>query len=156
MTPGRLHSINVSGGGVPKLACDACAVRRGGLEGDRQRDLENHGGPERAVSIYSIELIEALRSEGHPIAPGTIGENLTLAGLPWSEMHPGVRIEVGEVELECASYAAPCQIIAASFSDGRVVRVSEKVNPGWSRLYARVLKVGTLRVGDRARILEAT
>jgi len=150
----RLHSINVSNGGVPKLPRESCVVRRGGLEGDRQRDLENHGGAERAVSVYSLELIEALRAEGHPIAPGTIGENLTLAGLPWKEMRPGVRLEVGEVVLECMSYAAPCQIIAASFSDGRVVRVSEKVNPGWSRLYARVLKEGTLQVGDRVRMLQ--
>ena len=153
MAEARLHSINVSNGGVPKLPRESCAVRSNGLEGDRQRDLENHGGPERAVSIYSMELIEALRSEGHPIAPGTIGENLTFAGLPWKEMRPGVRLEVGEVVLECVSYAAPCQIIAASFSDGRVVRVSEKVSPGWSRLYARVLKDGTLRVGDRVRML---
>ena len=156
MTEARLHSINVSNGGVPKLPRETCTVHRNGLVGDRQRDLENHGGSERAVSVYSMELIEALRAEGHPIAPGTIGENLTLAGLPWKEMRPGMRIEVGEAVLEFASYAAPCQIIAASFSDGRVVRVSEKVNPGWSRLYARVLKEGTLRVGDRARILKTT
>ena len=154
MTEARLHSINVSNGGVPKRPRETCAVHRNGLEGDRQRDLENPGGSERAVSVYSMELIEALRAEGHPIAPGTIGENLTLAGLPWNEMRPGLRIEVGEVVLELASYAAPCQIIAASFSDGRVVRVSEKVHPGWSRLYARVLKEGTLRVGDRVRMLQ--
>jgi len=153
MTEARVHSINVSDGGVPKLPRETCAVRRGGLEGDRQRDLENHGGSDRAVSLYSMERIEALRAEGHPIAPGTIGENLTLAGLPWNEIRPGTRIAVGEVELELASYAAPCQIIAGSFSDGRVVRVSEKVNPGWSRFYARVLKEGTLRIGDRVRIL---
>ena len=155
MTEARLHSINVSGGGVPKMPRESCVVRRNGLEGDRQRDLENHGGPARAVSVYSMERIEALRAEGHPIAPGTIGENLTLAGLPWNDMRPGVRLEVGEVLLEFASYAAPCQIIAASFSDGRVVRVSEKVHPGWSRLYARVLKEGTLRAGDRVRILQS-
>ncbi len=149
-----LHSINVSGGGVPKLPRAQCAVRVGGLEGDRQRDLENHGGPERAVCLYSRELIEALRAEGHPIAPGTTGENLTLAGLPWKEMRPGMRIEVGEVVLELASHASPCQNIAGSFSNGRVVRVSEKVHPGWSRFYARVLKQGTLRIGDRVRILQ--
>ena len=154
MTESRLHSINVSDGGVPKLPLETCVVRRMGLEGDRQRDLENHGGADRAVSVYSLELIEALRAEGHPIAPGTIGENLTLAGLPWKEMRPGVRIEVGEAVLELASYAAPCQIIEDSFSDHRVVRVSEKVNPGWSRLYARVVKEGRLRVGDRVRMLQ--
>lgn len=149
-----LRSINVSGGGVPKLPRAQCAVRAGGLEGDRQRDLENHGGPERAVCLYSGDLIEALRAEGHPIAPGTAGENLTLAGLPWRELRPGTRLEVGEVVLELASHAAPCQNIAGSFSDGRVVRISEKVHPGWSRFYARVLQEGTLRIGDRVRILQ--
>jgi MOSC domain-containing protein YiiM len=148
-----LHSISVSDGGVPKLARETCVVRVGGLEGDRQRDLENHGGPERAVSLYSLELIQALRADGHPIAPGTIGENLTLAGVNWSEMIPGARIEIGEVSLQLTRDAAPCQKIAASFSDGRVVRVSEKVYPGWSRFYARVLTEGTLRIGDRVRIL---
>jgi len=149
----RVHSINVSDGGVPKLARDACEIRRGGLEGDRQRDLENHGGPERAVSLFSLELIEALRTEGHPIAPGTTGENLTLAGVSWKDLRPGMRIEAGEVVFELASYAAPCQNIAGSFCDGRVARVSEKVHPGWSRFYARVVKEGTLRSGDRVRIL---
>ncbi len=152
---GILHSINVSGGGVPKLARASCVVRAGGLEGDRQHDLENHGGPERAVSLYSLELIQALQSEGHPIAPGTTGENLTLAGLPWEEMKPGTRLEVGEVSLQLTRHAAPCENIAGSFRDARVVRVSEKVRPGWSRFYARVLREGSVRVGDRARILPA-
>ena len=148
-----VHSINVSGGGVPKLPRVSCFVRHGGLEGDRQRDLENHGGPERAVSLYSLDLIEALRSEGHPIAPGTIGENLTLAGVDWAKMAPGVRLEVGEVLLELTRDAAPCKTIAASFGDGRMARVSEKAHPGWSRFYARVLKEGIIRVGDRVRII---
>ena len=150
---GILHSINVSNGGVPKLPRDACAVLSHGLEGDRQRDLENHGGPERAVSIYSLELIQALQAEGHPIAAGTIGENLTLSGLVWPEMTPATRVEIGEVVLQLTRHAAPCQNIAGSFRDGRVVRVSEKLHPGWSRFYARVLKEGTLRVGDRVIII---
>jgi len=150
---GCLHSINTSDGGVPKLPRASCAVRFGGLEGDRQRDLEVHGGPDRAVSLYSLEVIEALRAEGHPIAPGTTGENLTLQGLAWTELRPGVRLEIGEVQLELASYAAPCNNINASFNDARSVRISQKVHPGWSRLYARVLKEGTLHVGDAVRAL---
>src|SRR5260221_8483791 len=122
MTEARVHSINVSDGGVPKLPRETCAVRVGGLEGDRQRDLENHGGPERAVSLYSLELIEALRAEGHPIAPGTIGENLTLAGVPWSEMGPGAQVDVGEVSLQLTRPAAPCQTNAGSFGRRRAGR----------------------------------
>ncbi|MEA3195610.1 MAG: hypothetical protein QOD26_3943 [Betaproteobacteria bacterium] len=144
-----LLSINISKGGVPKHSTPACAITANGLEGDRQRDLENHGGPTRAVCLYSQDLIEALQAEGHPIGAGTIGENLTLGGVAWSEMIPGARYAVGEVRLELTGYAAPCNIIAASFRDRRTGRVSQKAHPGWSRLYARVLKEGTVRVGDR-------
>jgi MOSC domain-containing protein YiiM len=149
----RVHSINTSDGGVPKLARASCAVTRNGLAGDRQRDQEYHGGPERAVSLYSLELIEALRREGHPIAPGTIGENLTLAGLDWAVLRPGVRLEIGEISIELTADAPPCTNIAGSFKDGVFKRVAQKAYPGWSRFYARVLKEGTLRVGDTVRVI---
>jgi MOSC domain-containing protein YiiM len=145
---GRLHSINVSAGGVPKLARRSAAVRASGVEGDRQRDLRNHGGPARAVCLYSLELIRALRAEGHSIDVGCIGENLTLSGMPWEQMVPGARLEVGEVQIELTGYAAPCNNLMPYFADGKFVRVAQKVHPGWSRLYARVLREGTVQVGD--------
>lgn len=145
---GVLHSINVSNGGVPKLARASARVSTKGVEGDRQRDLRYHGGPERAVSLFSLELIQALRKEGHPIDVGTIGENFTVSGVPWELMVPGARLEVGELALEVTSYADPCGNIRGSFSDRVFMRVSHKQHPGWSRLYARVLKEGTVRQGD--------
>ena len=145
---GTLVSINTSKGGVPKRPRQSCLVTAGGLQGDRQRDLEYHGGPTRAVCLYSQDLIDALRAEGHPISAGTIGENFTLGGVPWSSMVPGAQLDVGEVRLELTDYAVPCNNIAGSFHGRRMVRVSQKVHPGWSRLYARVLKEGTVRVGD--------
>jgi MOSC domain-containing protein YiiM len=152
MTAGVVHSINVSNGGVPKLPREACYVSVGGLEGDRQRDLRYHGGPQRAVCLYSLELISALQAEGHSIAPGTIGENLTVGGVDWAQMLPGARVEIGAVVLELTDYAAPCNNIARSFQRRQYVRVNQKVHAGWSRLYARVLVEGTVRVGDRLRI----
>ena len=146
---GTLLSINISKGGVPKRSRESCLVTASGLQGDRQRDLEYHGGPTRAVCLYSQDLIDALRAEGHPISAGTIGENFTLGGVPWSGMVPGAQIDVGEVRLELTDYAVPCNNIAGSFQGRRMVRVSQKVHPGWSRLYARVLKEGTVRIGDR-------
>ena len=149
----RVHSINVSDGGVPKLPRASVAVRKTGLEGDRQRDLDYHGGPGRAVSLYSLELIEKLRAEGHPVAAGTMGENLTLEGLDWSALGPGAHLEIGEIEIELTADAPPCRNIAGSFSDRVFTRVAQKAHPGWSRFYARVLREGTLRVGDRVRVL---
>jgi len=144
-----VHSIQVSNGGVPKTARPSVAVTFGGLRGDHQRDRVHHGGRDRAVSLYALELIEALRAEGHPIAPGSTGENLTLVGVDWIKMRPGARLEVGPVILEITEAATPCKTIAASFRARQFVRVSEKANPGWSRFYARVLVEGSIAVGDR-------
>jgi MOSC domain-containing protein YiiM len=149
---GVLHAINVSNGGVPKLPRESCFVSVNGLEGDRQRDLRYHGGPDRAVCLYSLDLIEALQAEGHGIEPGSIGENLTVRGVDWAQMKPGARVEVGAVVLELTDYAAPCNNIARSFQRRQYVRVNHKVHAGWSRLYARVVTAGIVRVGDNLRI----
>ena len=141
---GRVVSVNVSPGGVPKLPVDRARLSPAGVEGDRQRDLQYHGGPERAVSIYSLDLIEALREEGHPISIGTTGENLTLGGLDWSLMVPGTRLRIGETEVEITAYAAPCRTIAGSFIGRRMGRIAEAKNHGWSRVYARVVVDGQI------------
>ena len=141
-------SVNRSAGGVPKLAVPSARVTFRGVEGDVQRDRHHHGGPDRAVSLFSLERIDALRAEGHPIAPGTTGENVTIAGLAWDRVTPGVRLTLGAVELEVTAFAAPCQTIVDSFSDQHSTRISQKRHPGWSRVYARVLSEGVLAAGD--------
>ena len=152
MTEGAVHSINTSAGGVPKLAQPETFIAAEGLRGDWQRDRRYHGGPQRAVCLYSLELIRALQAEGHPIAIGSIGENLTLSGIDWALMVPGAALEVGAARLELTDYAGPCGNIAGSFVDGSFVRVSQKKHAGWSRLYARVLREGAVRVGDPVRM----
>lgn len=150
-----LHQISVSNGGVPKLAVPRARVTREGVEGDRQRNLKVHGGPDRAVCVYSLEVIEALRKEGHPIAPGSAGENFTVAGLEWNHVGPGTKLKVGdEVTLEVLSYTAPCDHNACWFKGGDFSRMSQKKHPGWSRVYARVLSEGVVKQGDPV-IIEA-
>lgn len=147
---GRVVQVNLNPqGGVPKYAAPRAEVMFEGVLGDKQRDRRYHGGPLRAVSLYALERIDALRAEGHPIAPGSTGENLTISGLDWTLLQPGDRLQIGEwVELEITSYAAPCSNIEASFCNGEFKRIGQKTNPGWSRLYARVLSEGEVRPGD--------
>ncbi|HEY0710796.1 MAG TPA: MOSC domain-containing protein, partial [Polyangia bacterium] len=119
------------------------------VAGDRQTNLIHHGGPDRAVCLFSFERIEALRAEGHPIQPGAIGENLTVRGLDWDDIVPGVRLQVGgDLRLEITSYAAPCRTIRGALVDGQFSRVGQKRFPGWSRVYARVLTEGEIQPGD--------
>ena len=146
---GRLVSIQISNGGVPKReVAGPVEVTTAGLTGDRQRDLRFHGGPDRAVCLFAQEQIDELRSSGHPIDRGTTGENLTISGLDWSRLVPGARLLVGEVTLEVTKPAHPCKNIAGSFADGDFSRLSAKIHPGRGRMYARVLIPGFLRPGD--------
>lgn len=144
----RIVSLNRSDGGVPKLPVTEARVTANGMEGDRQRNLKYHGGPDRALTIYALELIEALRAEGHAFAPGAAGENITVSGLDWAQMVPGRRLRLGEVAVELTEYADPCRTLVNLFADRKFSRVGERRHPGWSRVCARVLREGTLRVGD--------
>src|SRR5258705_1774587 len=104
MADGRLESINVSRGGVPKESVFETLITEEGLDGDRHVDLRHHGGPDRAVVLFSLDVIRELQHEGHPIATGTTGENLTVSGLPWTQVVPGTFIVIGDVRLEVTKY----------------------------------------------------
>lgn len=153
-----VHRINLSGGGVPKRPVEQAQLGREGFVGDWQNDRKHHGGPERAVCLYALSLIELLRSEGHPIEPGSVGENLTIGNLTpeqWGRLAPGavLRFDGGAV-LQLASYCAPCATIRDSFKELNFKRIKQELHPGMARLYARVLAEGTIRSGERGRIAE--
>lgn len=151
---GILFQINVSTGGVPKLPIRKGDVTPLGLQTDTQRNKKYHGGPDRALCLFSLERIQQLQEEGHPIYPGAIGENLTISGLAWAQLKEGTRLRVGkQVELEVTAFAVPCRNIRESFIEHKFGRVSQKSNPGWARLYTRVLQTGQIQVGDSVVVL---
>jgi MOSC domain-containing protein YiiM len=146
---GRIVQINISPGGVPKRPVPKARVTRLGIEGDGHRDTEHHGGPDRALCLFSLEQIEALQAGGHPIEPGALGENLTLAGFDWARIQPDDFFRLGEEALiQVTRFTSPCGNVRAAFLDGAYSRVSQKRHPGWSRVYARVLVPGDIVVGD--------
>lgn len=145
---GRIEAIHTSPGGVPKRDRASATVLSDRIEGDDHDDKRHHGGPDRAVSIFSQERIDALKAEGNPISPGSTGENVTVSGLSWDLITPGTQFRIGPVVLEVTTYASPCKTIRESFADGHFTRISEKLFPGWSRVYTRVLATGEIHVGD--------
>lgn len=150
----HIFQINASNGGVPKVAQRDAIVTELGLTTDRQNNTQIHGGPDRALCLYSLERITALQAEGHPIFAGSIGENITVAGLEWEQVKPGAKLRLGsDVLIEITSYTTPCKKIRESFHDRDYGRVSQSRHPGWSRVYARVLETGTLRIGDQVSLL---
>jgi MOSC domain-containing protein YiiM len=146
----RIFHLAISDGGAPKHAIREGVVGETGIVGDRQKHTKIHGGPLRALCLYSLELIEKLQAEGHPIYPGSVGENVTISGLPWSTLGPGTRLQLGdEVEIELTTTADPCKNIGASFIDHKFKRLDA---PGEMRWYCKVLKGGNLRIAMAVRV----
>ncbi len=149
---GTVYRVNISDGGAPKHSVEDARVNAEGLVGDRQRS-KGHGGPERAVLLLGLDLIETLQAEGHPIASGTTGENLTLAGVDWSAVAIGSRFVFEDgLELEALSYAPPCAHIGASFRDGDFKQLDVRVHPTRGRICTRVVRQGSIRVGESFRV----
>lgn len=153
MQKAHIFQINISQGGVPKLPHPKAEVTFLGIEGDKHNNMEVHGGPQRALCLYSLERIIALQEEGHPIYPGATGENVVLVGINWDEMAPGTRLKLGTtVEIEVTTYTEPCPKITKAFSKGDISRMAQKHYPGWSRVYAKVLFEGTITIGDKVAL----
>ena len=145
---GSVHQLNTSAGGVPKLASRSVVVGDDGVVGDRQASRKFHGRPWQALCLWSLETIDALRREGHPIVPGAAGENVTITGIPWADITAGVRLEIGEALVEVSMFSPPCAQNARWFSDGDFSRISPSRGPGLSRVYASVVRGGRVEVGD--------
>lgn len=146
--------VSISRGGVPKLPVAEGVVTELGIEGDGHDNPDVHGGPERALCLFSIERIEAMAAEGHPIAAGSTGENITLRGIDWDLVVPGSRLRLGrDVVVEVTRYTTPCKTNARWFIGGDINRMHQNLFPGFSRVYARVLAGGVVRPGDPAELL---
>jgi hypothetical protein len=145
---GGVDSLQASAGGAPKASIPVAEIDPGGVIGDVQGNRRHHGRPWQAICMYSSDLIEALRAEGHPIAAGSAGENLTIAGIDWSRMRGGLTITIGDVVLRTSSPAAPCHKIGDCFADRHWNRIDHVERPGWARWYASVLSGGTVSPGD--------
>jgi MOSC domain-containing protein YiiM len=147
---GSVAQLNASDGGVPKTPVKVAEVGDRGLLGDRQADRRHHGRPLQALCLWSVEVIDALRAQGHPIHPGAAGENITLTGIDWTTVRPGTQILLGNVLVEVSAWSTPCAKNAPWFADGDFTRIDHELHPGWSRAYAWVREPGTLRPGDPA------
>lgn len=158
---GRVVSINRSEGGIPKSPVPEALITVEGIAGDQHRNPNIHGGPDRAVVLFSLEVIEALVREGHSIGIGSVGENLTVAGLDWSLIVPGSELLIGEatrnvrepVRLQVTKYTKPCFKVKGFFLNGDETRILHELNPGWNRVCARVLAEGVVRTGDPITLL---
>ncbi len=109
-TIGKLIAVCVSPGSIPKRMVSAVRVTRDGLAGDGHAHAK-HNRPERAVSLFDLEILTQLQKEGFPLYPGAIGENLTVAGLHVQRLSPGTLLGFGQVLLRLEEPRKPCYVL---------------------------------------------
>ncbi len=136
----RLLQINISAGGIPKMAVARAEVGPLGIVGDGHR-YRFHGGREKALLLLASEAIHTLCAEGWPLFYGALGENLTTAGLDHSRWQAGQRFRIGTVLLELTTPREPCRTLNPY---GRGIQRRLRQNPGESGFYAAVLVGGIL------------
>lgn len=145
---GTVLRVNASDGGVPKASIGGADIGRRGVEGDRQGNRKHHGRPFQALCLWSTEVIEELAAQGHPIAAGSAGENVTISGLDWSTLRPGTLLRIGSALAEVSFPATPCKHQTQWFTDGDFRRIDYDRNPQWARWYTWVREPGRVDEGD--------
>ena len=118
------------------------------LEGDGQADLSVHGGPDKAVYLYSWDNIlhwkKALQRDD--LGPGSFGENLTVEGLGENEVAIGDEFAIGTARFVVTQPRLPCFKLALALETPSITKTF--LESGRTGFYLRVLQEGTLQAGD--------
>jgi MOSC domain-containing protein YiiM len=144
---GTLVQLNVSSGGMPKLPVDCARATKDGVEGDWQKNRKYHGGPDRAVCIYSVELYDWLREQAIDLKYGSVGENFTTEGLDLNQLQKGDRLRVGGCLIEITNVRIPCASLKKWDADLPELIVGRS---GW---VAKVIEEAVVKPGDAIEVL---
>ena len=156
----RIHSLHVKAHkdgerGIPKPSVDDAQVTEAGVEGDYNvyRQAKKAGTKDYAVMLLSIETLHTLASEGWPVAPGDLGENVTLEGFAYDTLAVGDRVALGgDVVVEISEACQPCINLATLPYVGQAkIALFLKTLLGRRGWYARVIVEGRLQKDQDVR-----
>ena len=118
------------------------------LNGDRQDDLQAHGGPDQTILGYASSHYPTWRDElGRPDFPfGAFGENFTIDGLDEDSVSIGDTFEIGEVVIQVTSPRGPCWKIARRHGIPELTAMVER--RGWTGWYYRTIQQGHVEAGQ--------
>ncbi|MCX5042334.1 MOSC and FAD-binding oxidoreductase domain-containing protein [Aldersonia sp. NBC_00410] len=123
-------------------------VRRLNVDGDGQGDLGGHGGENRAVLVYQLDSYRHWSQvfDRDDLAPGLLGENLTVDGLPDDEVCIGDRYRIGQAVLEVTQPRVTCYRAGMRIGEPRMAALL--VSHGRPGFYCRVITEGEVEAGQ--------
>ena len=117
-----------------------------GIAGDRATQ-PYHGGPDAALCVHLSDHYRFWHEQyGLPLAPGAVGENLTVNGLIEDAVCAGDIVRLGTVLAQVSGPRVPCANQARHIGRTDWVRLTVRENR--TGFYLRVLQPGTVRPGD--------
>jgi MOSC domain-containing protein YiiM len=118
------------------------------LAGDRQADLSVHGGPDKAVCVYSADHYPAWRRELRDVrsGPGWFGENFSIEGQAEETVCVGDAYRVGTAVVEVSQPRGPCWKLGRRW--GRIDMPKLALQTGRTGWYFRVRETGGVAAGD--------
>jgi MOSC domain-containing protein YiiM len=134
-----------------------------GLAGDEQADLSVHGGLSKAVYALPSEHLPWWQAQRQaqgatmfeePLAPGYLGENLSLQGVREQDLFVGDRLDFGSVVLRVTQPREPCGKFNAVM--GYAGAAKDMVQSGRCGFYLAVDQIGTLQAGASFRLIRGS
>lgn len=131
-------------------------VGRLNLDGDRQADLAVHGGENKAVYAYSWQNIEYWKKflRRDDLHAGSFGENLTVDGLPDSEISIGDELEIGTARFKVTQPRFPCFKLGIAMGHPDFVKTFDQ--SGRNGFYLAVIQEGVIEAGGEIRRIANT
>ncbi|WP_017729215.1 MOSC domain-containing protein [Halalkalibacterium ligniniphilum] len=124
-----------------------------GVEGDKQADLVNHGGLDKAVCVYPFDHYPFWKKYlGKEIGEAAFGENVTVVGLIESEVRIGDIFQVGEAVVQVSQPRHPCYKLNLKHKETIMPLLVKET--GRSGYYLRVLRPGDVSAEDIFMLLE--
>ncbi|GJN86558.1 hypothetical protein PLIIFM63780_010139 [Purpureocillium lilacinum] len=152
----KMTGLNIESGIDKKLCPGPMKVGKLGLEGD-EHDPTFHGGPDKAIlgycSSHYADWQQSYPERTDRFVPGGFGENFVTARMNERNVCIGDVISVGpELVLQVSLPRQPCFKLNHRFSLKNFAPVTYQTSrTGW---YYRVVREGTVRVGDDIRLVE--
>jgi MOSC domain-containing protein YiiM len=124
------------------------------LVGDQQADLSVHGGPDKAVCVYSADHLPFWRETlvRNDMTTGAFGENFSLTGVTEDDVCIGDVYEVGTAVVQISQPRSPCWKLARKWWRLDLPKiVVQEGKTGW---YFRVLRTGDVAAGQELRRID--
>lgn len=144
----KIISINISPKkGMRKKAVDSALLKDNyGIDNDAHASGKWH----RQVSLLGTESIKKMTDKGLDVGPGDFAENITTEGVNLPVLPIGTIMTVNEdIELEVSQIGKLCHNRCAIYEQaGDCVMPREGI-------FVKVIKGGTIKVGDEITVVEA-